>query len=152
MRKFQMRSRNNIPGVVQTRARPGQPFLPPAGVDLSVRRSAKAQPLACSLSYSPKVAIVGAAGLGGCAESKCRVQTGLHRCASVELVVVPDLSLLHDERALASDVDLAISLLYIVSIGVLTTTTARLTAAQGVPRRLLLSIACAMIQQLIEVL
>jgi hypothetical protein len=132
MRNFQKRSRRNIPGVTQTRARPGAPFLKPAGVHLGARRGAQAQPLACTLSYSPKVAIMGE----GCPANNCRILTGPHRCADAELVVVPDLALLHDVDALAANVDLVVSFLYVVSLGLDITTKTQLAAVQGVPRRL----------------
>ena len=54
MQEFHERSRSNIPGVTQTRARPGGPFLNPVGVCLSARLGAPAQPLACAISYSHK--------------------------------------------------------------------------------------------------
>ena len=46
------------------------------------------------------------------------------------------MSQLHDQDLLSSDIDLATSFLYIVSLGVLTTTTAQLAAVQGIPRNL----------------
>ena len=44
--------------------------------------------------------------------------------------------MLHDQDLLSSDIDLAVSFLYIVSMGVLTTTTAQLAAVHGIPRHL----------------
>ena len=44
--------------------------------------------------------------------------------------------MLHDQDLLSSDIDLAASFLYIVSLGVLTTTTAQVVAVDGIPRRL----------------
>ena len=44
--------------------------------------------------------------------------------------------MLHDQDLLSSDIDLAVSFLYIVSLGVLTTTTAQLAAVQGIPSKL----------------
>ena len=44
--------------------------------------------------------------------------------------------MLHDQDLLSSDIDLAVSFLYIVSLGVLTTTTAQLAAVHGIPRHL----------------
>ena len=110
--------------------------MQPAGVILAARRSAKSQPLANAFPFFPKVAIVGADEMGMCLAKECRVLTGTHRCAEADLVVVPDLSILHDLDALAATVDLAVSLLYIVSFGVTTTTKTQLAAVQGVPRRL----------------
>ena len=66
----------------------------------------------------------------------CRIVEGPHRCAEVELAVVPDLAMLHDQDLLSSDIDLAVSFLYIVSLGVLTTTTAQLAKVHGIPRDL----------------
>ena len=137
MTKFHGRSReNNITGVTQTRARPGGPFLNPVGVCLSARAGAPAQPLACKISYAPKVAIVDMNKTKACPAKACRIVGGPHRCAEVELAVVPDLAMLHDQDLLSSDIDLAVSFLYIVSLGVLTTTTAQLAAVQGIPRKL----------------
>ena len=138
MTKFQERSReNNIAGVTQTRARPGGPFLNPVGVCLSARTGAAAQPLACTISYAPKVAIVDMNKTKACpAKPPSKIILGPHRCADVELAVVPDLTMLHDQVLLSSDIDLAASFLYIVSLGVLTTTTAQLAAVQGIPSKL----------------
>ena len=71
-----------------------------------------------------------------CPAKACRIVDGPHRCAEVELAVVPDLAMLHDQDLLSSDIDLAVSFLYIVSLGVLTTTTAQLLAVHGIPRHL----------------
>ena len=136
MEGFQERSRNNITGVTQTRAVPGGPFLNPVGVNLGVRRGAPAQPLTCATSYCPKVAIVDMNKTKTCLAKRCRIEHGPHRCAEVELAVVPDLAMLHDEDLLSSDVDIAVSFLYIVSLGVMTTTTAQLAAVHGIPTHL----------------
>ena len=136
MSNFQQRSRNNIPGVHQTRAGAGGPFMKPAGVNLTANRGAKEQPLALNFPYIPKVAIVGADEMGVCLAKECTFLTGLHRCAEADLVVVSDLSILHDVDALAVTVDLVVSLLYIVSFGLKTTTKTQLAAVQGSPRRL----------------
>ena len=71
-----------------------------------------------------------------CPAKACRIVGGPHRCAEVELAVVPDLAMFHDQDLLSSDIDLAVSFLYIVSLGVLTTTTAQLLAVHGIPRHL----------------
>ena len=136
MQQFHERSMNNIPGVTQTRARPGGPFLNPVGVCLSARVGAAAQPLACAISYNPKVAIVDMNRTTARPAWACRIVNGPHRCAEVELAVVPDLAMLHDQDLLSSDIDLAVSFLYIVSLGVLTTTRAQLAAVHGIPRHL----------------
>ena len=137
MQQFHERSRKNITGVTQTRARPGGPFLNPVGVCLNARTAAPAQPLACNISYAPKVAIVDMNKTKACpAKPPSKIILGPHRCAEVELAVVPDLTMLHDVDLLSSDIDLAVSFLYIVSLGVLTTTTAQLAAVHGIPRQL----------------
>ena len=71
-----------------------------------------------------------------CPAKNCKLLKGLHCCEEADLVVVPDLSILHDVDMLASNVDLAISFLYIVSFGLTTTTKSLLDAVQGAPRRL----------------
>ena len=131
MQKFKNRSSRNIPSVVQTRASPGGVFLNPPGVHLSAARSAK-QPLARAASYT-KVAI-----LHGdmSAVKDARIVTGRHRCADADLVVVPDLAILHDVVALSARVDMAISFLYIVALGIDITTVAQLSASGGHVRRL----------------
>ena len=66
----------------------------------------------------------------------CRVLTGPHRCADANLVVVPDLSILHDVGALAADVDLAVSFLYVVTRGIDVVTESQLASASFCPGRL----------------
>ena len=61
---------------------------------------------------------------------------GRHRCAEADLVIVPDLSILHDAEALAGSPDLAVCLLYIVYLGLYMTTQKHWDAARGVPRNL----------------
>ena len=136
MSKFQQRSRNNIPGTTQTRATAGGAFMNPAGVRLAKRCGAKMQPLAHAFPILPKVAIVGLSELETCPAKKCKLVKGLHRCEDADLVVVPDLSILHDVDMLASNVDLAISFLYIVALGLTTTTKSLLHEVKGVPKRL----------------
>ena len=58
----------------------------------------------------------------------CQVLKGRHRCAEADIVVVPDLGFLHDENALEGDVDLAVSFLYVVALGLNITTQANLAA------------------------
>ena len=67
--------------------------------------------------------------------------TGRHRCAEADLVIVPDLSILHDAEALAGSPDLAVCLLYIVSLGLDITTQKHWDVARGVPR-ILQPLAC----------
>ena len=136
MRKFQGRSRRNIPGVTQVRAAPGRAFLKPPGVKLGVRRGALAPPQGpCPHRM---VAVLTASGvLERTLRGKgCRVLTGRHRCADAHLVVVPDLPFLHDVGALAADVDVAVSFLYVVTLGVDVVTETQLAAASYVPGRL----------------
>ena len=126
------RSRHNIPGTTQTRLRPGGAFIHPAGVQLRAARACKAQPLARTRPYC-KVALL---GVGDVCLSDCVTLTEPHRCYEDDIVVVPDLAFLHDVDRLAADEDLAVSFLYIVALGVDTTTQANLAVAQGVPQRL----------------
>ena len=136
MTNFQKRSRKNILGVAQVRASAGGPFINPAGVHLTWNPGAPAPPkpslpLACT-----RVALVGVRAEELCPSQKCRILTGPHRCAEAHLAVVPDLSMLHDLDVLAADVDLAVSFLYIVSLGLEITTKTLLAAVQGDPGRL----------------
>ena len=64
----------------------------------------------------------------------CTTFTGPHCCAEADLVVVPDLSMLHDVDVLAGSLDLTICLLSIVALGLDITTQRHLDAAGGVPR------------------
>ena len=59
----------------------------------------------------------------------CRVVRGRHRCAEADLVVVRDLSILHDVGALAADEDIAVSFLYVVALGLDVVTATQLPAA-----------------------
>ena len=136
MKKFQRRSRRNIPGVTQVRAAPGGAFLKPPGVDLRAKRGARAPPAAGRTPHC-KVAVLAASGAEETLRVKgCTVVTGRHRCAEANLVVVRDLSVLQDVGALAADVDIAVSFLYVVALGVDVVTEAQLAAASYVPPRL----------------
>ena len=73
----------------------------------------------------------------GAIEDLRRVETGTHRCAEADLVVVEDLAILHDVASLAADVDMAVSFLYIVAFGLDVVTRSQLAAASYVPGRLL---------------
>jgi len=137
MTKFQDTTENNIPGVTQIREQPGSQFINPPRCKLAARRAAGAPPLASTLHY--KVAVLGANAQPLASLLRhCATLEGRHRCAEAELVVVPDLKLLHDEDALAGDVDLAVSFLYVVALGLDITTQANLAAdpVQHTPRRL----------------
>ena len=124
MTKFRKTTqRKHIPGVTQVRVQPGSQFINPAGVKLAARRAAGAQPLATPLYY--RVAVLGA---NAPRLRECVTLTGRHRCEEAHLVVVPDLAFLHDEDALAGDVDLAVSFLYTVALGLDITTQANLAA------------------------
>ena len=135
MKQFKNRSQLNIPGCTVMRAKPGSAFLPPAGVDLNKREGAT-QVLPRKLQNNPAVAIVGLSSDQMCAVAGCRIFSGIHRCAKVDLAIVSDLSMLHNVDALAADVDLAVSFLYIVSLGVDVSTRTQLATVMGFPRRL----------------
>ena len=74
---------------------------------------------------------------GICEWMGSREVTGPHRCAEANLVVVRDLAILHDGASLAADVDVAVSFLYVVALGLDVVTRAQLVAASYVPGRLL---------------
>ena len=138
MGKFQARSRRNIPGVTQVRTAPGGAFLKPPGVQLAARRGALAPPPQGPCPHR-RVAVLTASGVTerslrgkGCR----RVLTGRHRCADANLVVVPDLPFLHDVGALAANVDVAVSFLYVVTLGVAVVTESQLAAVGYFPGRL----------------
>ena len=61
------------------------------------------------------------------------VVRGRHCCAEADLVIVPDISIFHDVPALTANEDLAISLLYIVLLGLEVATTTQLSASHGKP-------------------
>ena len=137
MTKFQGTTKNNIPGVTQIREQPGSQFINPPHCNLGARRAAASAPLASARHY--KVAVLGAnAEPLASLLRECHTLKGTHRCAEAELVVVPDLKFLHDEDALAGDVDLAVSFLYVVALGLDITTQANLAAdpVQHTPSRL----------------
>ena len=66
-----------------------------------------------------------------------RAATGTHRCAGVSLVVVRDLSVLHEAETLAGDADMAVSFLYVVALGLDVVASAQLSAVSYTPARLL---------------
>ena len=135
MEKFQQRTRSNVPGVTQIRTRPDGPFVCPAGVHLRPDTGARPQPLVRERPYC-KVASLGVTVM--CPVVGCELVTGRHRCEEADLIVVPDLAILHDVQALAADEDLALSLLYIVLLGKDVSTTAQLSVVHGRPRQLTL--------------
>ena len=136
MLKFHRRSVGNIPGVTQVRAAPGGVFMKPPGVDLGASRGARAAP--AGPSPHGKVAVLAASGaIGDLRVEGSREVTGPHRCAEANLVVVRDLAILHDGASLAADVDVAVSFLYVVALGLDVVTRAQLVAASYVPGRLL---------------
>ena len=137
MQKFQGRSRRNVPGVTQVRAAPGGAFLKPPGVGLDAVRAAREPPAGPCPHCTVAVLGASASGVDGLLRAKgCRVVPGRQRCAEADLVVVRDLSILHDVEALASDVDIAVSFLYVVALGVDVVTDTQLAAASYVPGRL----------------
>ena len=62
------------------------------------------------------------------------IVSGRHCCAEADLVIVPDIAIFHDVPALTANEDLAISLLYIVLLGLEVATTRQLSASHGKPR------------------
>ena len=111
MSKFQERSRKNIPDTTQTRAAAGGAFMNPNSnmqtLSHAHRCGSKMQTLSHAFPLIPKVAVAGLSELETCPANKCKLLIGPHRCAEADLVVVPDLSVLHDLDALAANVDLA---------------------------------------------
>ena len=105
----------------------------PAGVRLTARTGATPQPLVRERPYC-KVASLGVTVM--CPVVGCELVTGRPRCQEADLIVVPDLAILHDVQALAADEDLAVSLLYIVLLGKDVTTIAQLSVVQGRPSKL----------------
>ena len=132
MDQFQKNTDNNIPGVVETRCRPGAPFIPPRGVHLERNAAAIPKPLV----RSPFAKVAFLSDTPQEQRGSHTTITGRHRCAEADLVIVPDLSILHDAEALAGSPDLAVCLLYIVSLGLDITTQKHWDAARGVPRNL----------------
>ena len=133
MDQFQDNTDKNIPGVVETRCRPGAPFISPPGVHLERNAGAIAKPTV-RLPLSAKVAFLRDTGRGQ--RNLRTASTGTHRCADADLVIVPDLSILHDADALAGSLDLAVCLVYIVSLGLSITTQKHWDAARGRPENL----------------
>ena len=127
MTKWRETTKHNIPGVTQVREEPGSHFIDPPKCSLAAKRAARAPPEGPTLYH--KVALLGASTqpLAGLL-MHCQVLKGRHRCAEADIVVVPDLGFLHDENALAGDVDLAVSFLYVVALGLNITTQANLAA------------------------
>ena len=136
MTGFQSRSHRNIKGCTEVRAKPGTAFLKPPRVNVGKLEGARTQVLPRTLPHNAAVAIVGVPSDEICHATDCRILTGVHRCETADLAIVPHLSLLHDVDALAADVDLVVSFLYIVSFGVDVATTAQLATVRGVPSRL----------------
>ena len=135
MTKLQGTTKNNIPGVTQMREQPGGQFINPPRSELAAKRAAGAPPVASTRHY--KVAVLGASAQPlASLLRQCVTLESRHRCAEAELVVVPDLKLLHDEDALAGDVDLAVSFLYVVALGLDITAQANLAldSVQHAPR------------------
>ena len=62
--------------------------------------------------------------------------TGPNRCAEANLVVVRDLSVLHDVAALSASADTAVSFLYLVALGLDVVTEAQLADVGYFPPRL----------------
>ena len=132
MDQFQKATDNNIPGVLVTRCRPGAPFIPPRGVHLERNAAAIPKPLV----RSPFAKVAFLSDTPQEQRGSHTTITGRHRCAEADLVIVPDLSILHDAEALAGSPDLAVCLLYIVSLGLDITTQKQWDAARGRPENL----------------
>ena len=105
-----------------------------AGVDLSAKRGARVararrapHGTVAALSLSDGMAERPRVEDGSLRVTGCRVVTGRHRCAEAALVVVRDLSILHDVGALAADT--AVSFLYVVALGLDVVTATQLPAA-----------------------
>ena len=128
--------RNNIKGCTETRAKPGSAFLNPPSVGMGLREGARKQVLPLMLPHNPAVAIVGVSSEEMCHLLQCRCFVGVHRCEKADLAIVPDPSMLHDVDALAADVDLVVSFLYMVSLGMDVATITQLAIVRGVPSRL----------------
>ena len=102
--------------------------MPPRGVHLERKAAAAAKPLVRPPLF--KVAF-----LSGIPQEQRGLRTtitGRHRCAEADLVIVPNLTSLHDADALAGSQDLVVCLLYIVSLGLTITTQKHWGAARGV--------------------
>ena len=97
---------------------------------------ARTQVLPRMLQPNAAVAIVGVSSEEMCNLQQCRTFTGVDRCAKADLAIVPHLAMLHAVDALAADVDLAVSFLYIVSLGMDVATTTQLATVEGAPSRL----------------
>ena len=108
----------------------GGPFIGPSPVSANSGKNPVAPAPPKSTRQYVKVAF-----LGGAAEEElgtwCEKVSGPHRCAATDLGVVPDMSLLHDVDKLAAEVDIAVSLFYIVSLGVDITTQTQLAVVKG---------------------
>ena len=87
MDQFQKNTDNNIPGVVQTRCRPGAPFIPPPGVHLERNAVAIPKPLV----RLPFAKVVFLSDTPQEQRGSHTTITGRHRCAEADLVIVPDL-------------------------------------------------------------
>ena len=105
-----------------------------AGVDLSAKRGARVararrapHGTVAALSLSDGMAERPRVVDGSLRVTGCRVVRGRHRCAEAALVVVRDLSILHDVGALAADT--AVSFLYVVALGLDVVTATQLPAA-----------------------
>ena len=132
MGRFQKRSLRNVQGVTQMRSGPGCPFVNPARVHLGeVAAAVKAQSLTRQYRKIARFDAVSDARIT--TTSSTEMVTGLHRCAEADLVIVRNLSILHDVSALAADVDLAVSFFYVVAFGAAVVTATHFVAARCSP-------------------
>ena len=115
MTRFSNQSRQNrIPGVTQLRVREGGAFFCPASVHLAPRKAADPQPLARTRTPSFIAAFDVPTPL---VPTGTTARTGLHRCRQADLIVVSDLSILHDRGSMVASTDLLVNFVYIVSMG-----------------------------------
>ena len=116
------------------RAGPGCPFVNPARVHLGeVAAAVKAQSLTRQYRKIARFDAVSDARIT--TTSSTEMVTGLHRCAEADVVIARNLSILHDVIALAADVDLAVSVFYVVAFGAAVVTATHFVAAHCSPWR-----------------
>ena len=134
MTRFSDQSRKErIPGITKVRFREGGIFLPPTTVCLAPRKAAAPQPLAREPSFIAAFDVPTPLAPAG-----ITARTGLHRCAKADLIVVSNLSILHDRDSMVASTDLLVNFLYIVSMGldVVTQSQWASSAASGAASRM----------------
>ena len=135
MHKFSERTKHPILSVTNLRAKPDGAFLPPPGIDIHRKRAAPSEPLArkawANVAFFDDSAPLPVVGV--------RVLDGMQRCHHADLVIVPDIRVLHDQTKMCENVGLAISALYILALGKDVTTAEAWKQAQGNPNKLAMS-------------